>query len=289
MPRRTLTAPGTAADLNGDDGVIRRRAVGEPLDEARTRQLSRLTRQIASTTLEAVAIRFGHPLHPSKSKYMVRARIWILILWGTMLLSASAGAQTTGPSLLGAWSWESPGRFGIDHNTLLFRPDGTYVRVSRWGNGTLMRFWGNYRAAPVSADQVRVQSQTVGWLPAAFCSQAPGFPVRCSPTPHPPEMSVVVTFRSPTVLQANGMILRRDNAPYLLDQQVPARTLSIVAAPAQPNLRQPVMPTLHPYTTPNGPGNAIANANHANAQTFINGYMRGCSTAPNGQLYGCNQ
>lgn len=225
---------------------------------------------------------------------MVRERIWMLILWGAMALSApavtqSAVAQPAGPSLLGAWSWESQGRFGTDHNTLLFRPNGTYVRVSRWGNGTLVRYWGNYRASPVSAYQVRVQSQTVGWLPAAFCAQAPGFPVRCSPTPRPPEMSVVVTFRSPSMLQADGMILRRDNAPYLLNQQVPARTLSIVAAPVQPNMRQPVMPTLHPYTTPNGPGNAIANDNHANAQKFINGYMRGCSTAPNGQLYGCNQ
>ena len=54
-------------------------------------------------------------------------------------------------------------------------------------------------------------------------------------------------------------------------------------------MQQPVMPTLHPYQTPNGPGQAIANANHAGAQNFINGNMRGCYTGSDGRLYGCQQ
>jgi len=46
---------------------------------------------------------------------------------------------------------------------------------------------------------------------------------------------------------------------------------------------------MHPYQTPNGPGQAISRANHANAQDFINLNMRGCSKDSEGRLYGCQQ
>ena len=211
---------------------------------------------------------------------------WILA--AAMAWTVSAAAQQ-GPSLVGAWSWDSPGQYGMDHNTVAFNQDGTYLRVSRWANGTMTRFWGNYSATPVSPTQFRLQSQTTGWLPAQFCSQAPGFPARCSPAPHPPEMSFTVAFTSPSSFQAQGMVLARDPSPFLLQQQVPQMAMTAAQAPVQPNIQQPVMPTLHPYQTPNGPGQGIANANHQNAQDFINGNLRQCYKAADGTLYGCQQ
>ena len=204
-----------------------------------------------------------------------------------LLLSGLTGAHSQ--SIQGAWTWVSQGRYGADQNTMQFGPDGSYVRVSRWGNGTLVRYWGTYTATQVSPTQVRVQSFTQGWLPNAFCAQAPGFPVRCSPSPHPPEMALVAQFTSPSTLLAEGMVLSRDPSPRLLQAQVPQQAFSVAAAPVQPTMQQPVMPALHPYVTPNGPGNQAAAANHANAQNFINGRMRGCYTAANGRLYGCEQ
>lgn len=212
-----------------------------------------------------------------------------LLALAVLAWCGSAGAQQPGVSLVGAWSWQSPGNAGIDSNTIAFGADGTWTRTSQWANGTLTRVWGNYRAAPVSPTQVQLQSQIVGWLPQQFCAQVPGFQPRCSPAQRPPEMSFVLNFTSASSMQAEGMTLFRDPSPYLLQQQVPATLLSTGAAPVQPNIQQPVMPTITPYQTPNGPGQAIANANHENAQNFINGRMRNCYTAPDGRLYGCEQ
>jgi hypothetical protein len=200
-----------------------------------------------------------------------------------------AAAAPAGVTLLGAWSWDTPGQAGMDHNSVAFNPDGSYVRASRWADGTMVRYWGSFTAQPVSPTQIRLQSQTIGWLPSQMCSQAPGFPPNCGPTPHPQEMAFVVSFTSPSTIQAEGLMLYRDAAPYLLQQQVPATLMSQAAAPVQPNIQQPIMPALRPYTTPNGPGQGIAAANHRNAQDFINGNMRGCYTAPDGRLYGCEQ
>ena len=97
------------------------------------------------------------------------------------------------------------------------------------------------------------------------------------------------TATSDSSLQVNGMTVRRDPAPFLLRERVPERVLLAAAAPVQPMMRQPVMPMMHPYQTPNGPGQAISRANHANAQDFINLNMRGCSKDSEGRLYGCQQ
>ncbi len=191
--------------------------------------------------------------------------------------------------LLGAWTWLSPGQGGMDRNTVLFQPDGTYVRASQLVNGSMLRYWGSYSVTQLSPNQVNLQSHTQGWLPTSLCAQAPGFPPRCSPAPHPPEMSFNLVFTSPSTMQTQGVVLSRDPSPYLLRQQVAQQQMMTVAAPVQPNIQQPVMPTLHPYVTPNGPGNQIANANHAGAQRFINENMRGCYTGTDGRLYGCQQ
>ena len=66
------------------------------------------------------------------------------------------------------------------------------------------------------------------------------------------------------------------------------------AAPAMVTLVQyypnrPVMPTLHPYVTPNFAGNRMANAYHANNQRFVNEHLRGCYRDAYGRYYGCQQ
>ncbi len=201
--------------------------------------------------------------------------------------AAASGVPTS--SLQGAWSWTSPGQGGADRNTLLFQPDGSYVRASHLASGQMLRSWGGYTAVAVSPNRVRLQSRTQGWLPTTLCTQAPGFPARCSPTPHPPEMSFVVEFTSPSTVKAEGTTLSRDPAPDLLRQNVPQQAMLAAPAPVQPSIRQPVMPAMHPYVTPNGPGNRIAAANHAGARTFVNENMRGCYTGPDGRLWGCQQ
>ncbi|WP_158746242.1 hypothetical protein [Acidisphaera sp. L21] len=193
------------------------------------------------------------------------------------------------PSVLGAWSWQSPGQGGMDQNTTLFQPDGSYVRVSRLATGQTLRYWGQYQVVQTSPTQVTLQSHILGWLPVSTCMQVSGFAPQCQQVPRPPDASFPLAFTSPSTLQAQGVTLHRDSAPYLLQQQVPQQTMTMLNAPVQPSIRQPVMPAMHPYVTPNGPGNRAAAANHAGAQTFINETMRGCYTAADGTLWGCRQ
>ena len=136
---------------------------------------------------------------------------------------------------------------------------------------------------------VRLSSQIDGWLPQKMCAQAPGFAVQCQRAPRPPEMNFAVKLSSPSTLEVQGVTLRRDAYAALTHVQVPLMAMSHAQAPVQPNMRQPVMPTLHPYQTPNGPGLGIANANHQGAQDFVNGYMRGCYKDEQGRLWGCEQ
>ena len=204
------------------------------------------------------------------------------------LLMAGLG-PTRAQSLQGAWSWLSPGQGGADQNTVLFQPDGSYTRVSRLATGQLLRYWGTYATAPAGPAQLRLQSSTQGWLPTAVCAQVPGFPARCSPAPRPPEMAFVVQFTSPNTLLAQGVTMQRDASPALLQAQVPQQSMAVARGPSQPLIQQPVMPALHPYVTPNGPGNQMAEASHATAQRFINERRRGCTTGTDGRLYGCQQ
>jgi hypothetical protein len=216
--------------------------------------------------------------------------MWRLAFAGAFVAVTSAlPAHAQGSGLAGAWSWQSPGQGGTDQNTTLFQPDGTYVRVSRLTSGQTLRYWGQYQVVQISPTQARLQSHILGWLPTSTCVQAPGFAPQCQQVPRPPDGSFPFEFTSPTTLLAQGMTLHRDPSPYLLQQQVPQQTMTILNAPVQPNIRQPVMPALHPYVTPNGPGNLAAAGNHAGAQKFINENMRGCYTASDGTLWGCHQ
>ncbi len=144
--------------------------------------------------------------------------------------------QASGISIVGAWSWQSQGQGGMDNNTVSFQNDGSYVRVSQLVNGTLLRYWGQYRASQTGPAQVQLQTQTQGWLPQQICAQAPCFPMRCSQPPRPTEMNFALNFTSPSTIMVQGVMLSRDPSPYLLQQNVPERVVSGVAAPIVPNI-----------------------------------------------------
>jgi hypothetical protein len=130
----------------------------------------------------------------------------------------------------------------MDRNTLMFQPDGNFIRVSQLANGTLLRYWGQYRVSPAGPNQLRLESNTTGWLPRQFCSQAPGFPMKCSPVPHPAEMTFMLNFTSPSTIQAEGLMLVRDASPALLQQNVPEQAVLAAQAPTTPVIQQPVVP-----------------------------------------------
>jgi hypothetical protein len=173
--------------------------------------------------------------------------------------------------------------------TEAYMPDGSFVSVQQLPNGTLQRTWGHYQATPVSQYELRMDFQVDGWLPRQICSQAPGFPVHCQPYEVPRGTSSVMAMTSQSSFQASGVMMMRDSNPYLLQQPVPDQVLLAAQAPVAPQMTQPVMPQLNPYRTPNGPGQAIAGANHYNAREFIDGNMRGCYKDELGRLWGCQQ
>jgi len=213
--------------------------------------------------------------------YKLSIRTIAAALCAGAALAAATAASAGGLPLVGTWSWNSPGQGGMDHNTIGFGANGSYVRVSQLTNGELLRYSGTYRAAQVSGNQVQVLTHTTAWLPTRMCAQAPGFAARCQAVRPPPESPLVMQFASANMMRAQGMTLVRDRSPYLLQQRVQASVTMGVRAPTQPNIRQPVMP----YQ----PGLAISATNHANARAFIDGRMRGCTTLPSGQLVGCQQ
>lgn len=209
-----------------------------------------------------------------------------------LLAAAAAPAvaqQSAGNPLVGSWSGQRPSQGGMDRITDLYQPDGSFVSVLQLPNGTIQRMWGMYRLAPAGPGQFRIDFQLQGHLPLQICAQAPGSPMSCRPNDVPQSVSGMVTMTSPASFQVNGIMMARDDAAPLLRAAVPQQLVLGIPAPVQPQMRQPVMPTLHPYQTPNGPGNAIAGANHAGAQDFVNGYMRGCYKGTDGRLYGCQQ
>ncbi len=216
-----------------------------------------------------------------------------LVLGAFLALSCAGPVAAQAPSFLdlsGAWSTQRPApQGGMERFTDLSRPDGSCVSVQQLPNGPIERAWGRYQEEPIGPGRVRMVYQLQGWLPRWICAQSPGFPVRCQPYRMQATRISVFTATSASAFQVNGLTVRRDPAPFLLRAPVPERLLLAVAAPVQPMMRQPVMPTLHPYQTPNGPGEAISRANHANAQDFINLNMRGCSKDNQGRLYNCQQ
>ena len=217
-------------------------------------------------------------------------RISITAALATLLgASVPLCAQPRSIDLTGAWSGQRPGQGGMDHITDSYQPDGSFVSVLQLPNGTVQRLWGHYQATPTAPNAGRVDFQVEGHLPLQICAQAPGFPVNCRPNQVQGSATANITMTSPSSFMVNGIVMSRDPAPYLLQQRVPEQLVLAARAPVQPQMQQPVMPTLHPYQTPNGPGQAIANANHAGAQNFINGNMRGCYTGSDGRLYGCQQ
>ncbi|HEX3919962.1 MAG TPA: hypothetical protein VHW60_21695 [Caulobacteraceae bacterium] len=185
-------------------------------------------------------------------------------------------AAQGGPSIVGAWSGQSPAQGGMARGADLYNADGSFVSVMQLPNGTIERVWGLYQATPQSANQLSVQFQVQGYLPTQICAQAPGFAVQCNPTPPPSPGTQTVVLTSPTSLQVNGTTMQRDNAPALLQVNVPQQLVLNAQAPTQPNIPQPVAP-------------GGARYNSAPAQNFINGYMRGCTQDAQGRWVGCQQ
>jgi hypothetical protein len=156
-------------------------------------------------------------------------------------------APQRGVSIVGSWSAGEP----QNGTAFAFNPDGTYVNVS--GNPNMaQRLWGRYRAA-VSGNTVHIDFQVQGWAPKQMCVQVIGGAHACRPYSPTYSDNVTVTFTSPSTFEVGGTQFLRDPSPYLLQMQVPAVIESQIANSAPP-MRQPVMPTLHPYQTPGGAG-----------------------------------
>ena len=210
----------------------------------------------------------------------------------TMLIALSAGTARAQGGLdpTGAWSWSSPGQFGMDANTVLFQGDGRFVRESRWGNGVLVRNWGQYRLTVVGPGRFRLDTKTEGWLPRISCMQVPGFAPNCRDMPGAPDGPSMLTFTSAQSFAFdNGLVATRDPQAALLQQPVPERLFTMLPAAQAPAMRQPVAPAAPVHVVPNGPGQEIARRNHEGADNFINGYQRGCVKDIYGRWVGCQQ
>jgi hypothetical protein len=153
-------------------------------------------------------------------------------------------------SLLGTWAGRNGGSRGADQ----YNPDGTYVSVLQLANGTVERIWGVYEARQTAQRQLHVSLSVRGFLPAQICAQAPGFPVQCRPNQVPLQQDADVVFTSPSTFEVNGVTMRRGAGSPLLQMRVPDRLVLAAQAPVQPQMRQPVMPSINPYRTPTGPG-----------------------------------
>jgi len=187
---------------------------------------------------------------------MLQAKIhstaWISLAACCLPALASAGQ---GISLVGAWSGDSPAQGGMEHHTLSFGQDGTYVSVEQYPNGSVQRIWGVYSASAQSETQMTVVAQRRGWLPHQICAQAPGFAAKCRAyTPPNEKVSLTLSFTSASSFEVNGATLTRDDAPYLLQQQVAGKLLLHVAAPVKPNIAQPVARPGIRYQSPGNTG-----------------------------------
>lgn len=186
---------------------------------------------------------------------MRRSTIGATALLLALAFHGGASAQPrTRISMLGVWSGETPGQGGMVHGSDQYTPGGSYVSAMQLPNGSIQRIWGSYRAQQTSPRQIHLSLRTQGFLPRQICAQAPGFPVRCSPNQVPPSMEMDVNFVSPSVIQVNGIAMRRSGGSPLLTAQVPEQLVLAAAAPVAPNIRQPVMPNGPGHYTPTGPG-----------------------------------
>ena len=187
-----------------------------------------------------------------------------LTIGATALLLAPAfhgGASAqprTGISMVGIWSGETPGQGGMVRGSDQYLPGGSYVSAMQLPNGSIQRIWGSYRAQQTSPRQIHLSLQTQGFLPCQICAQAPGFPVRCRQNQVPSSAEMDVNFVSPSIVQVNGITMRRRGASPLLIARVPEQLILAAAAPIIPNMRQPVMPNNPSHYTPTGPGSVQA-------------------------------
>jgi hypothetical protein len=118
-------------------------------------------------------------------------------------------------------------------------------------------FWGRYQVTPTTATEYRIDFQLMGWLPRQLCAQVVGGAGVCRPYKPMYGNSATVNITSASSFEANGPRFRRDPSPYFLQIQVP-EILERQTANASGYIRQPIMPTLHPYQTPGGAGSVGA-------------------------------
>jgi hypothetical protein len=199
-------------------------------------------------------------------------------------------ARAQQPDITGAWSFQFRTPQGPIASTVFIQPNGGFVRADRLTSGVMLRQWGQYRAQQTGPNSFRIDTQIQGYSPHRNCVAIPGFGQNCQAAMAPPQtIAMVLTVTSPSTIISAGNVWQRDLSGGLLNVQVPDTSVLVGNAPIQPNIQQPVMPQMHPYTTPNGPGNQMANAYHQQNQVWTDTNMRGCSIDQYGRRWGCQQ
>jgi len=215
------------------------------------------------------------------------ARCWVgalgvlAVLHGPAALAQGFGRQGPGfggpgqggNPLLGAWTSQQPGGGGIVVSTVLYNPNGTYVITTHLPDDTLTRSWGQYRVQQVGPNQWQVDTQVTGYLPQQICIQVPSGARDCSQANFPMGSSSTLTsFNGPSVMLNNaGETWQRDPQPVLLQVQVPAVDVEMVAGPPPTMVAPPLTP---------GAGAYIRPYDSQPAQDFIHQRLKGCSPDP---------
>lgn len=180
------------------------------------------------------------------------------------------GGMGDGNPFLGAWTSRQPGQGGMVVSTAWYKPDGTYVVTSHLPNDTLTRTWGQYRVQQVGPDQWQMDSRITDFLPRQVCIQVMGGARNCTQVNAPVGgQSSMTRFNGPSVmLNTMGETWQRDPQPVLLQVQVPAVGVQVVASPPMVvGPTPPVTPVIRPYDS-------------RGAQDFIHQRLRGCSPDP---------
>ncbi len=167
------------------------------------------------------------------------------------MVQVSDGGSGVASRIVGTWSTGTP-QSGV---AFAFNPNGTYVNVAG-GGGTAQRLWGRYRVTQVSSSVVHIDFEVMGWAPREMCAQVIGGARACRPYSPIYSKGADMTLTSASSFTAEQTEFRRDPAPYLLRMQVPDVMERQIAGMG--GMRQPVMPTLHPYQTPGGAGSVGA-------------------------------